>query len=144
MENRKALIGKLFERISEITRDIGKSKGHLFEAHSLSRSEGEILFLVAHSETGRTVKELAKALKITHGAVSQFLDAMMKKELVIKETDYLDKRSTRIRLSQKAIHEFKEFEKTHFAKISNIFDDLEDLEIEQLIFLLKRIKVLNE
>lgn len=141
---RKILIGKLFERMRQITRDINSSKKLLFGEHNLSKTEGDILFIIAHEKRGETIKELSKSLKVTHGAISQFVESMTKKGLVSRESDEYDGRITRVILSEKAKEEFKIFEKTHFRKISAIFDELNNEEIETLTGLLTKIKQLNK
>jgi DNA-binding MarR family transcriptional regulator len=142
-ETRQQLIGDLFEKIRCLCKDFSKGKGHLFEEHKLSRSEGEILFIVAHEERGVSASFLAKSLNVTHGAITQFIDSMITKGLIIKEHDTQDKRSVRIKLSEKAIEDFKTFERTHFYKISQIFDELDNDEIRMLSNLLGKIKPMN-
>jgi DNA-binding MarR family transcriptional regulator len=88
-----------------------------------------------------SVKELAEVLSVTSGAVTQFVDALVEKGLVRREEDHDDRRLLRIKLTEYAHNNFKEFKKDYFESVSRVFDSLSDEEIQQLTGLLMKANV---
>jgi DNA-binding MarR family transcriptional regulator len=65
----------------------------------------------------------------------------VEKGLVRREEDRIDRRLLRIKLTEFAHNNFKEFKRDYFASVSRVFDSLSDEEIMQLTGLLMKANV---
>jgi len=117
--------------------------GHPFGELTLGRPQVGILFFIARKKTGVSVKDLAEMLSVTSGAVTQFIDSLVEKDLVRREEDANDRRVLKITLTNKAEDRFKEFKKNYFQSVKPLFDDLTDKEILQLLTLLQKINTVS-
>lgn len=100
-----------------------------------------ILFYLARNHGGVSVKELAEKLNVTSGAVTQFIDALVEKNLVKREEDLNDRRLLRMRLTKQAKREFPDFIRAYFATVSRAFNSLSDKELATLLELLNKINI---
>jgi DNA-binding MarR family transcriptional regulator len=105
----------------------------------LSPPQMHILFSIAHHKQGLSVKELAESASVTPGAITQFVDTLVEKGLVVRETDPNDRRVVRLKLTGRAKNQFEKFKTEHLASMCRVFDVLSDEEIEQLISLMTKI-----
>jgi len=137
---RQELIHALIENIHRVIRGMAADGGFPFGEVELSRPHVGILFFIARKPDGASVKELAKALNVTSGAITQFVDRLIQKDLVLREEDPNDGRSLRIKLTRSANSRFKAFKKTYFESISPMFVELSDKDIRQFISLLEKIR----
>ena len=138
-EPRQELIHVLIEHIHRVIRGMAAGGGFPFGNVELSRPHVGILFCVARNKDGCSVKDLAAALNVTSGAISQFVDGLIEKGLVLREEDSSDRRSFRIKLTRSARNRFEAFKKTYFQSITPMFDELADKDLTQFIELLKKI-----
>ncbi len=106
----------------------------------LSPPQANLLFTISHKPQGTSVKELAEGAGITPGAITQFVDALVEKGLVIREGDPVDRRIVRLKLTELAKNQFEKFRREHLASFSKVFDVLSDDEIKQLITLMEKIE----
>jgi DNA-binding MarR family transcriptional regulator len=90
------------------------------------------------------VKDIAKFLNVTKGAVTQFIDALVKKNLVKREEDASDRRLQRVRLTEFAESRFEQFKKSYYNSLNKLFDALNDKEVEQLASLLEKLSVSDD
>ncbi len=134
-ESLRSLLGK----IACVFRHLSASHDFPLGERTLSKTQTDILFLVARSKGGIAVKDLAKALTITSGAITQFIDALVEKKLVSRQEDVTDRRLLQITLTPSAQNKFKEFRKKYFKTVSPMFKDLNDEEVKQLVTLMNKI-----
>ncbi|HSW48380.1 MAG TPA: MarR family transcriptional regulator [Candidatus Saccharimonadales bacterium] len=116
---------------------------HPFGELTLGRPQVGILFFIERKKEV-SVKEIAEMLNVTSGAVTQFIDDLVNKNLALREESKTDRRIINIKLTKKAEDKFKEFRKNYFKTISPLFDDLDDFELQKLLLLLEKIKIANK
>ena len=112
-----------------------------FGKHSLNRPQTDILFFVANSENGRTAKELASLLNVTSGAITQFTNDLVQKNLFIREENTQDRRYVTLKLSSSAQDEFEKFKKHYFKNVNPLFVNLRDNEMQLLLKLMEKIDI---
>lgn len=143
-KNRSKLLQTLIEMIDEIMKSRHSITTFPFDDFQLSRPQFMILFFIAPKKSGATVKELAKFMRVTPGAVTQFVDILVKKKLVSREEGSNDRRISSIKLSAAAKKQFRRFKKEYFSSIGDAFVNLSTAEITQFISLVKKITVPNK
>ena len=137
--NRRILLQNLIEEIRHVFKAIAFSNTFDFGKLKLSRPQIGIILIVAKNKEGITVKDLAQTFGVTSGAITQFVDHLVEKNLVIREEDPNDRRSLKIKLSVSGENRLKKLKKNYFASISPMFDSLNNEEIKQLNLLLSKI-----
>lgn len=103
----------------------------LKEEFNLNGSDMMVLFFVAHHSKGSTTKDIAESLNITSGAVTQFVDSLINKDLVKIENNLTDRRTHKIILSKNAQSILKKLKKQYLEQFKNRFStfSVEDLKI---------------
>lgn len=109
----------------------------------LGKQQVMILFFIYEKKELASVKEIAKFLQVTPGAVTQFVDGLVEKKLVQREESKIDRRSITIRLTSGTIKKFDSFRKKYLEAASVSFDGLTNDELEQFIALVAKIKKPN-
>jgi DNA-binding MarR family transcriptional regulator len=155
---REELIQSLLEKQENLFR--GMHGHHLFKAgklgfgHSrkhglpfqdldLSRSQIFLLFMVAKSKDGLSVKDISRFLFISSGGVTQHIDTLIEKNLVQREEDPVDRRALKIKLTDYAKTRFANFKKGFINNIAHVFDNLSDDELKEFVRLVDKIKPLG-
>jgi DNA-binding MarR family transcriptional regulator len=110
----------------------------------LTPPQGGLLFAIAHEKDGLSVKELAEDAGVTPGAITQLVDALVEKGLVVREGDPNDRRIVRLKLTQSARNGFEKVRKAHLESFSRLFAVLSDEEIKQLTALLTKVDIAYE
>lgn len=113
--------------------------GHNFRGHKFGRSHIDLFSRLMKEKEGVSVKDIAESLHITPGAVSQLIDTAAKMGIVERQEDSKDRRSQRIKLTEKAVSRVVEFKKTFFERLSPKFALLSDTEVSELTRLLGKI-----
>jgi DNA-binding MarR family transcriptional regulator len=128
------LVEQMFIIMKQIHRDISPTDP------LLSPPQARLLFTIAgKKEEGISVKELAEKTNVTPGAITQFVDALVKKDLVRRDEDSNDRRIVRLTLTGSAKSKIEKLHKDFLATASRSFDVLSDREIRQLIELLAKV-----
>jgi len=99
-----------------------------------------VLFFIAGKKEGVSVKELAKLVRVTPGAVTQFIDIFVAKKLVKREANLKDRRVVNIKLTPLAEKKFSNFKKNYFIIASRVFEDFSFTDLEKFSELLGRMK----
>jgi len=137
-KTREDLLQDLMEQIFLVGKQIHHSvphKGPLF-----SPPQARLLFTIAsHKDEGISVKELAEKANVTPGAITQFVDVLVKKQMVRRDEDPGDRRIVRLTLTDSARNKFKEFRNLFLSSATRAFEVLSDDEIIQLIGLLAKV-----
>ena len=105
----------------------------------LSPPHLNLLFAIAHQPKGASVKDLAEFTGVTPGAITQFVDVLVEKGLVMREGDTVDRRVVRLKITPLALGQFEKFRQEHLASFSKVFDVLTEDEIKQLLALMEKI-----
>jgi DNA-binding MarR family transcriptional regulator len=130
-ENREELLQQLIMGMTSVMRHIGR--GLAPHEPSLSPPQVRLLFVIGSREEGFQVTELADKIGITPGAVTQFVDALVEKDLVSREGDPSDRRIVRLKLTQTAKAHYENLRKEYLASMTRAFGVLSDAELRELI-----------
>ncbi len=142
-KSRQQLLQEVIEKMITLLKGTHVSASYPFKDCSLSRPQAGILFHVAAAKEALSAKELSEKLHITGGAVTQFLDDLVEKGLIVRERDAKDRRTSRIKLSDSAQTHFAEFKENYFKAISPKFEALTNEELQILLVLIEKIKTNN-
>lgn len=143
-KKRELQLESLIEKMMCVMKSFHAHQGIPFGEFKLSRPQVMVLFFVFRQKDGATGKDLAKFLNVTSGAVTQFIDVLVKKKLLQREEDSKDRRILRIRLTSMAQEKFASFKKSYYKSMGPAFKGLSEAEIEQLAILIQKIKTVKE
>lgn len=139
-KNRQELLQILISKFVHALKSMHTGQSFTFGDFRLNRQQVMILFFIAESPEGVAVKDLAKFLQVTSGAVTQFIDILVTHKLVKRQEGLSDRRLSRIKLSPFAQTQFKKFKTNYLISASGAFKDFEDEELQQFIKLVEKIK----
>jgi DNA-binding MarR family transcriptional regulator len=137
---REDLLQTLVQRMMSIMRHV-RHPGPPPGEPPLSPPQVTLLFAITHNPKGASVKELAEFSGVTPGAITQFVDALVEKGLVMREGDPVDRRVVRLKVTPLAISQFEKFRQEHLASFSTVFEVLTDNELQQLLTLIDKIDI---
>jgi DNA-binding MarR family transcriptional regulator len=122
---------------------LGKKISHDFlkSEPSLSPPQVRLLFTIGREPDGLSVTELAELIGVTPGAITQFVDTLVDKNLVVREGDVNDRRIVKLKLTGTARSQFENFKKEHLASITRIFEPLSNEELQLFINILMKIDI---
>src|SRR5258708_38292481 len=132
-KTRTQLLEQLLNHLGYISRSISAPHGFSFGDLVLTKPQITIFFFIGHHRDGVSVKEIARFLNVTKGAVTQFIDTLVEKNLVKREEDARDRRLQRITLTGFAASRFDQVKKAYYFSLNKLFDALTDKEGEQLV-----------
>jgi MarR family transcriptional regulator, transcriptional regulator for hemolysin len=144
-KTREDLLQELMEQMMCVGKQIhhGARQIHhnaMLHGASFSPPQARLLFAIAgKKEEGISVKELAEKTEVTPGAITQFVDALVKKQLVRRDEDAKDRRIVRLTLTDNARNQFVEFRSTFISSAARAFDALSDDELARIIGLLAKV-----
>lgn len=136
-DKRQQLVQEIIVKIKRFFRST-HAAGLSFKGHQLNRIHMGLLFYIAKND-GVSMKELAEFLCVTNGAVTQFVDDLVEKKLVVREVDPQDRRGVKVSLSQDTAKELPELKKKYFAMIAPRFSKLTTEELQTLTQLIDKI-----
>lgn len=139
--NREELLKSLIEKLTRAFHSMHSEQRFPFGDCLLSKQQVMILFFVYENKGEASVKEVAKFLHVTSGAITQFVDCLVDKKIVKREVNVVDRRSTNIKLTLSTEKKFDNFRKKYLKTASEAFDILNDRELEQFIALVEKIKI---
>ena len=90
----------------------------------LSMPQLHLLFVIHMKKGGVSVSELAELSGITPGAVTQFVNALVEKDLVARESDPNDRRVVRRSRTTNARGQMARMRREHLAAAARTFDVL--------------------
>lgn len=135
---RKAHIQDILQSIGSINREFNAKGNYPFKDYSLGRSHMEILFLLSKKES--SIKQLSQHLRVTSGAVTQFVDYLESAGLVSKTEDPQDKRSRLVSLTKSSASVVKAFEQEYIRTVAVKFEGLSDEDLAHLQHILHKIR----
>jgi DNA-binding MarR family transcriptional regulator len=140
--SREDLLQTLVQRMMSIMKHVRHPEPPSGES-PLSPPHLNLLFAISRRHTGVSVKELAEFTGVTPGAITQFVDVLVEKGLVMREGDTVDRRVVRLKVTPLAISQFEKFRQEHLASFSKVFEVLTEDEIRQLLALIEKIDTSN-
>lgn len=135
---RLRLVGMAMEELAAWARQLSSHRRFPYAELDLSRSQVEVLFLVAHARDGLTPGALARELKVTPGAVTQLVAGLVESGLLEPTRDPLDARRRVLSLTEGSRIKVERFEQEVVGELAGRFDTLDDDELDTLIRLLAR------
>lgn len=113
----------------------------LNKQHGLSSQQWRILHILSKHNHGRgmTITELAEVAQVTSSAVSQFIDQLVDKKFVERQTSADDRRMTIIRIAPAAHDRWQALRADQKKLLSELFDCLTDEELTTFVAILKKI-----
>ena len=139
--DREEMMKKLLDQFGHVIKELHVRHGIPFGDLKLNKPQVMILFYLSKNNNGATVKEIADFMKITPGAITQFADGLVEKELIRREEDKNDRRKINMYLTDLAHKGFKTLEDSYLKSVCSIFDDLDIVEINELYRLLSKLKI---
>jgi DNA-binding MarR family transcriptional regulator len=136
-KTREDLLQTLIQQMMSVMRHV--RHGGLPDAPVLSPPQVHLLFAISNKKEGISVKELAERASVTPGAITQFVDTLVEKGLVMREGDPNDRRIVILKTTPLAKNQFEKFRKAHLESFRRLFEVLNDDEIKQLIALISKI-----
>jgi DNA-binding MarR family transcriptional regulator len=128
------VIERMFSLIKQIHRDISSVEPFL------SPPQARLIFIIDRcKDEGISVKELARIADITPGAITQFTDALIKKNLVRREEEQNDRRVIRLKLTSSARSHMEKFRQDFLGSVTQKFDVLSTDELKELLSLLSKV-----
>ena len=143
INNREELLKTLIEKLTRTSHNINAAQSFPFGDCLLSKQQIMIVFFIYDHKSEASVKEIAKFLHVTSGAVTQFVDSLVDNKIVKREENSSDRRSVNIKLTADTEKQFTNFRKKYFASASKSFAAINDQELKQFIDLVEKIKVVN-
>lgn len=138
-KTRSDLLQKLMEEIVAVMKQM-HNRSTLPQELAISPPQARLLFVIANGkEGGISVKDLAEKTSVTPGAITQFVDVLVKKGLVQRYEDLHDRRIVRLTLTNTAKEQFDVLRKNFLLSATRAFNVLTDEEIRQLINLLSKV-----
>ena len=138
---REQLVQELLLRFRTVFHGVRSGIRFPLHAHDLSGAEITIMMRLGQKPHGISVKDLAAEMGITSGAVTQFIDKLVEKDLVERVEDPNDRRSIQILPSAKARQLRDNLKEQFHSRMAAIFDSLSNKDLEQFIALLSKIKI---
>ena len=138
--NRQELLQSLIEKMTRAIHDMNNVNDFPFGNHMLRKQQIMILFFIYENKNASSVKEIAKFLRVTSGAVTQFVDYLVEEKIVKREENPDDRRSINIKLTSSTEKQFNDFKKNYIATASKSFNQFSDKELKQFIKLVLKIK----
>lgn len=140
-QQRQELVQALMEKMICVVKSMHAGHGIPFGEFKLSRPQVMVLFFIARKKEGVLAKELALFLNVTSGAITQFIDILVQKKLLVRTADQYDRRTIRIQLTPFAQKKFAAFKKSYYSSVSPAFNNLSESEMQQIMAFLQKIKI---
>lgn len=137
--NRRRLIDELIASLHLIRNRLAELNRPVFQKFDLTPTQWQIIRCIAHHQLYHQ-KLIAEHLGISKGAVAQQVDELIQKGLLEKHPDPADRRKQLLRLTDKTKKLKSEMYRLMTDNLTEIFKDLTDEELTELVRILKKIK----
>ncbi len=139
-EKRQQLINHLIGSFWEMQSNVRAARGWAGPPRhrAISRHQIELLFVVQQYHEP-SVKQIADALDITSGAVSQLVENLVEAGFLERRIVKADRRIVKVALTRKGQHIFHHFHAHRMAKVTDFVSALDDQELTQFVGLLDKI-----
>lgn len=138
-ETRRELLQSLGEKMALVMRGVHAGQTFRFSEYKIGPPHVRILFFIAKQKENVAVKDLAEMLKVTPGAVTQFVNTLVQNRLVTRVEDKKDRRIIRIKLTEHGVNSLEEFKKGYMASTNQVFDVLSEMEIKEFVRILDKV-----
>jgi|GEM_PF-2249007 len=141
LKNSQNQLRPIVDLIMNIAHWVKKSQIISFQDAQLHRREMQVLWLISKSNSCFSSQDLAEKLAITPGAITQLIDQMVLKGLVVRQVDQLDRRKSQLKISSQAEQNLRDLKRKHLESLLPIFSEMTDVELEDLEKLLAKISL---
>lgn len=138
MDTRRQLIEKPIENIFAIKNKIMAEMHHFFLDIQITHTQWLVLRIVKKNES-ISIKELARLLRITSSAVTQIVDSLVNKDLLLRKRNPDDRRVLKMALTEKSKNKFDSIKKKSLNSVYTLFDVLNDDDLSNYSELNKKI-----
>ena len=135
---RQPKIQKVFEEMLTMQKAIGTRKDRFLKKFGLTRPQTNILYALSHGNK-LMVKDVARQMGITSGAATQIIEGLVKAGYVERRHNQKDRRKVQILFCEEGKKQFEKFKIKHMERIGQVFEALDDQEIDLLIKLAQKI-----
>ncbi len=139
--DRATQIGTVLESIITLSRALATPRATPFGDAVLTRTQLEILFILARAAEPVTPGRLAATVKVTPGAITQTMDQLRDQRLVEQSSSDLDGRVRVWRLTDDATTQVAAFEAATVLRTAPWFAALAADELDTLAALISRVEV---
>ena len=126
---RTDLIEQAYDGIIALYRSAKPQQTKVLQKLHLRRQQVQSLWYIYHN-TGATAGEVGQHLQISKSSVTQLLDGLEARALVMRESNPADRRLVMIRLTPKAEHILKDFREEHLEHMKQHLSKLSDVELQ--------------
>ena len=137
---REGEIGAVLTAVVGLSRALSAPRSTPFGDEALTRTQLDILFLLAHATSPLTPGSLAEALRVTRGAITQAVDQLRLARLVERTAAEHDARSRVLSLAPAARAQVEAFEAATVHRVAHWFAELSDHDLGVLAALITRVK----
>jgi DNA-binding MarR family transcriptional regulator len=136
---REDLLQELIERMMSLMRKVRHDT--VPSEPLLSPPQLHLLFAIAMKKESVSVSELAELSGVTPGAITQFVNTLVERELVARESDPNDRRIVRLCLTPSARGQMARMRRDYLTAAARTFDELSLEDIRTLNDILSRLNV---
>ena len=128
---------QLWSQFLQFAQQLNRAASALLAAHNLTPPQFLMLMaLQEHTSEHPTQQELADALLVTKGNVSQMLKVMEREDLIVRQTEGGVKR---IMLTPKARELYADVEAAHTAFVQDVFGALDEDDQQHMAAMIQRL-----
>lgn len=137
MSETSPLVKELMHTLHSLHRSMHKLDAH-GDCSPMSHLQMHTLLLV-REKGSCSMKELAQAQKIVPATMTALVDRLVKKDMLLRITDTIDRRVTRVSLSEAGKQALEQFYKEKQRRANLLVNVLDPEEQETLVNLMKKI-----
>jgi DNA-binding MarR family transcriptional regulator len=138
MDTRRKKVEEIVESFYSISHKISAEMYFNFEKGHITPSQWHVLHL-AKKHKNISIKDLADLLEITSSAVTQIVDVLVNKGLLIRKSNPDDRRALELELSEKSKKQFESIKRKSFKIMESFFDVLDNDELSKYLELNSKI-----
>ncbi|MGZ8804933.1 MAG: MarR family winged helix-turn-helix transcriptional regulator [Microbacterium sp.] len=133
-------IGAVLESVVRLSRSLATPRSTPFGDAVLTRTQLEVLFVLAHAERPVAPGQLAATLKVTPGAITQTVEQLRDLGLVEQSVSNRDARARVLGLTPIARSQVESFEAAAVLRAGSWFDGLSDEALASLASAIAHVK----
>ena len=138
--HRSTQMGEVLAAVVRLSRSLANPRSTPFGSTVLTRTQLDVLFVLAHAPDPVTPGRLAALLHVTPGAITQLVDQLRGHDLVEQYASAQDGRVRLLRLTNAARSQVEAFESVAIQRSAPWFDTLTDDALTELAGLLAQVK----
>ena len=123
---------KMSDTVDELRSRVGNAEVKLWNGLTFNqlRMIKFVCTLTRENPDGITLKVLAEALQITPAAASEMVDALVRKNMLQREHNQLDRRAVSIKLSESCLERFAKYDQHFFLLTEEFCKTLPSADVE--------------